>query len=318
MGLKHDTLSDALRGLSLSGKPASDGVPVSQLMAPPDSRSSGHKDPVWEMLRITPFFHSPIEETRDHVGDLLRELCRNLKEFAAAQKDGYLTSLARGLDRLSRNYPQDFHPDVADFLIYDFYDFHIRRGNYDLAQEAAEEAVERYRELASDDDQYLPRLAFSLDKISESWHLMGRDDLALPRTEECVKVYAELAKDQPHDFLPSYGRVLVKYRTCLCRVEKGLEPKAISALETAADVYRDLVWRRNGRQQFGGDLTDVLRDLDLLYSRLDRQVDVIKAKDELIQLLKALGETDEVADLEKERNELLQPNGAPPPPSLSN
>lgn len=303
MRLKHYTLSDILRGLSLRGKPALDGIPVSQRPVPPDSRPYKQRDPVWEMLRITPFLYSPIKKIQSHVGDVVGDFCEDLQEFAASVEDGYLTSLARGLDRLNRNCPHNLHPDVADFLIHEFHDFHIQRGNYDLAQEAAEEAVERYRELAWSDEQYLPRLAFSLYKISERWHIMGRDDLALSRTKEWVKVYAQLAKAQRElpespSFLPSYGRALLKYRTCLRRVGKGFGSEMISVLETAAEVYRDLVWRQDGSQQYGGDLADVLGDLNLLYSNLDQSGDVVRVEDELLHVLKVIGETNDAAELE--------------------
>ncbi|KAG8920831.1 hypothetical protein FRC00_009464, partial [Tulasnella sp. 408] len=124
------------------------------------------KDPVAQILRAISTLRSPVRLSREQLGETLRELHALLRdEVAPLDKSRYLFRILPHFERLVRRYPDDFHPNVARFLIDVYYEHHIRHGNHTLCLEAALQAAKRYRELSRTDGTFLARRAAALAKV---------------------------------------------------------------------------------------------------------------------------------------------------------
>ncbi|KAG8929155.1 hypothetical protein FRC01_004766 [Tulasnella sp. 417] len=272
------------------------------------------RDPVTQILRAISTLRKPVRMSREQIGETLRELHTLLKdEVTPLDKSRYLSSVLPGFERLVRHYPDDFHPDVARFLIDVYYEYHVRRGNHILCLEVALQAAERYRELSRTNGTYLARRAGALEKVVASYEILGLYENARACLAEAIWVYQQLNSTTGNHqaFQIPLARTLVRYHQVLCRLGRDWnDSDVVDALREAIKIYDSRVWwgdssQGSGLEQFGGDLADALVDLDLTLLRKGDRVEALKAEDQLMHLYKTLGEEEQAAEVKKRRDALL-------------
>ncbi|KAG8938424.1 hypothetical protein FRC04_008653, partial [Tulasnella sp. 424] len=150
-------------------------------------------DPVGKSLRDISTLRRRVRMSREQVGETLRELRNLLKdEVAPFDNSPYLYLALPGFERLVRHYPDDWHPDVARFLLDVYYEHHVRRGNHVLCLEVALQAAERYRELSRTNGIFLSRRAGALEKVAVSYEILSLHDNARAALAEAIWVYQQL------------------------------------------------------------------------------------------------------------------------------
>ncbi|KAG9045901.1 hypothetical protein FS837_005459 [Tulasnella sp. UAMH 9824] len=271
-------------------------------------------DPVAQILRAISTLRNPVRLSREQLGETLRELHTLLKdEVAPLDHSRYLSSVLPGFERLVRHYPDDFHPDVARFLIDVYYEHHVRRGNHILCLEVALQAAERYRELSRTNGTFLARRAGALEKVVASYEILGLYENARACLAEAIWVYQQLNNTTGNHqaFQIPLARTLVRYHQVLCRLGRDWnDSDVVDALREAIKIYDSRVWwggsgQGSGLEQFGGDLVDALIDLDLTLLRKGDRVEALKAEDQLMHLYKTLGEEEQAAEVKRRRDALL-------------
>ncbi|KAG8958018.1 hypothetical protein FRC05_009437, partial [Tulasnella sp. 425] len=271
------------------------------------------RDPVGKILRDISTLRRRVRLSREQVGETLRELHNLLKdEVAPFDNSRYLYSALPGFERLVRHYPDDWHPDVARFLLDVYYEHHVRRGNHVLCLEVALQAAERYRELSRTNGIFLSRRAGALEKVAVSYEILSLHENARAALAEAIWVYQQLNNTTGNHqaFQIPLARTLVRYHQVLCRLGRDWnDSDVVDALREAIKIYDSRVWwgesQGNGLDQFGGDLAEALVDLDLTLLRKGDRVEALKVEDQLMHLYKVLGEVEQAADVKKRRDALL-------------
>ncbi|KAG8896608.1 hypothetical protein FRC00_005690 [Tulasnella sp. 408] len=276
-------------------------------------------DPVAQILRMISTLRQPVRLSREQLGETLRELHTLLRdEIAPLDHSRYVSSVLPGFERLVRHYPDDFHPDVARFLIDVYYEHHVRRGNHILCLEVALQAAERYRGLSRTNGAYLARRAGALEKVVASYEILGLYENARACLAEAIWVYQQLNNTTGNHqaFQIPLARTLVRYHQVLCRLGRDWnDSDVVDALREAIKIYDSRVWwggsgQGSGLEQFGGDLVDALIDLDLTFLRKGDRVEALKAEDQLMHLYKTLGEEEQAAEVKRRRDALLTNSNA--------
>ncbi|KAG8960869.1 hypothetical protein FRC05_006539 [Tulasnella sp. 425] len=166
-------------------------VRARSLSAP--ARHSMARDPVGKILRDISTLRRRVRLSREQVGETLRELHNLLKdEVAPFDNSQYLYSALPGFERLVRHYPDDWHPDVARFLLDVYYEHYVRRENHVLCLEVALQAAERYRELSRTNGIFLSRRAGALEKVAVSYEILSLHGSARAALAEAIWVYQQL------------------------------------------------------------------------------------------------------------------------------
>ncbi|KAG8960870.1 hypothetical protein FRC05_006540 [Tulasnella sp. 425] len=172
------------------------------------------RDPVGKILRDISTLRRRVRLSREQVGETLRELHNLLKdEVAPFDNSRYLYSALPGFERLVRHYPDDWHPDVARFLLDVYYEHHVRRGNHVLCLEVALQAAERYRELSRTNGIFLSRRAGALEKVAVSYEILSLHENARAALAEAIWVYQQLnnTTGNHQTFQIPLARTLVRY-----------------------------------------------------------------------------------------------------------
>ncbi|KAG8976534.1 hypothetical protein FRB90_009136, partial [Tulasnella sp. 427] len=225
------------------------------------------KDPVAQILRAISRLRQPVRISREQVGETLRELHILLRdEVSPLDQSRYLSSVLPGFERLVRHYPDDWHPDVARFLVDVYYEHNVRRGNHVLCLEVALQAAERYRELSRTNGNFLSRRAGTLEKVVTSYEILGLHENARAALAEAIWVYQQLTNTTGNQqaFRIPLARTLVRYHQVLCRLGRDWnDSDVVDALREAIKIYEGRVWMGagstmvgSGLEQFGGDLAD--------------------------------------------------------------
>ncbi|KAG9045900.1 hypothetical protein FS837_005458 [Tulasnella sp. UAMH 9824] len=272
------------------------------------------KDPVAQVLRAISTLHTPVRLSREQVGEILRELHALLRdEVAPLDKSRYLFRILPSFERLVRHYPDDFHPDVARFLIGVYYEHHIRHGNHTLCLEAASQAAERYRELSRTNEVFLARRAAALGKVVACSEILGLQENARACLEEVIHVYRRLSStfENHHTFQIPLARAMVRYHQVLCHLGCDWnDSDLVDALRECIKIYNSLIFSGTFTQgseleQFVGELADALVNWELTLFRKGDRVEALKVEDQLIDIYKILGEEEQATEVTKRRDAML-------------
>lgn len=237
-------------------------------------QSPSCQDPAAQLLQIFSTLRNPITLTRNQVGEKLKDIQTYLKPFVVPlDQERRLSSHLLGFEQLIRNFPDDRHPIVGQWLIEVQYSLYIGRGEYPFSLEVATEAVQRLRDPSKGNSTPLPQLASALEKAATSCELLGQYQEACSLLQEAIQVHRLLARGgtgqgQSERQIP-LARTLWRYYQNLCRLGRGpTERDSEEVLREASKIYRSAVnFGNDGLKKFGLDLAGVLEDLCLLLRR---------------------------------------------------
>ncbi|KAG8900505.1 hypothetical protein FRC00_012564, partial [Tulasnella sp. 408] len=237
-------------------------------------QTPSYQDPTAQLLQIFSTLRNPIALTRDRVGRTLKEIPTYLKPFVVPlDEDRQLSSHLPRFEQLVRNFPNDRHPIVGEWLIEDQYNLYLDRGEYPLSLDVATQAVQRLRDPARGNSTPLPQLASALEKAATSCELLGQYQDACSLLQKAIQENRLLARGgtgqgQLERQIP-LARTLWRYYQNLCRLGRGLtERDSEEVLREASKIYSSAVhFGNDGLKKFGPDLVGVLEDLCLLLRR---------------------------------------------------
>lgn len=160
----------------------------------------------------------------------------------------------------------------------------LGRGEEALA--SVKEAVTLYRELAPSRPaaELTPRLAVSLNKLSQCLSDLGRREEALAAAEEAVTLSRMLAQTRVGAFLPDLALSLNTKSSCL--VALGRREEALAAIEEAIALHRELAPSRPGA--FLPHLAGLLNNRSICLSDLGRRDEVLAPAVEAVNLFREL------------------------------
>lgn len=147
-----------------------------------------------------------------------RELARLCRELASVQRDAFLPDLANALANLANNLSKN--------------------GLLEEGREAAEEAVELYRELTGRYPWFEKDLARALDVLTNRWVDLGCLDRALNVQMEAIRLYRSLAAQRPDLFRSDLTRILCNQASLLGRLGRAAE--ALAPAMESLDQARSL------------------------------------------------------------------------------
>ena len=153
------------------------------------------------------------------------------------------------------------------------------------ALQAAQEAVDLYRELAAArPDVFKPDLAMSLNNLANSLRDLGQSEPALQAAQEAVDLYRELAAARPDVFKPDLAASLNNLAAMLS--DLGQREPALQAAQEAGGLYRELAAARP--DVFKPDLAASLNNLAGWLSGLGQREPALQAAQEAVDLYREL------------------------------
>ena len=112
-------------------------------------------------------------------------------------------------------------------------------GQWKTALEAAQEAVNLYRELAkTNSTTFRPGLAMSLSNLANRQGDMGQRDVALTSAQEAVDIYHELAEATPGAFM--LNQALALNNLAGCKNKMGQKTMALATVRKAVNICDEL------------------------------------------------------------------------------
>ncbi len=158
-------------------------------------------------------------------------------------------------------------------------------GRREEALDAAQEAAERYRELARQrTEAFTQNLAMSLNNLAAMLSGLGRREDALDVAQEAADLYRDLARQRPEAFTPNLAASLNNLAAMLSGL--GRREDALDAAQEAVDIRRELARKRP--DAFTPDLSMSLSNLAIRLSALGRRQDALEAAQEAVDIRRKL------------------------------